>query len=89
MQAIIKLRSSHPNELSCSVIFPAIEPFIAFISFMQTLMAFMSHSDVVIGLYDSLVRRAIGVLRKKEVIIRLGKRYRVKNMRVCCLTSAV
>lgn len=27
-------------------------------------MAFMSHSDVVIGLCDSWVRRAIGVLRK-------------------------
>lgn len=31
---------------------------------MQTLMAFMSHSDVVIGFCDSWVRRAISVLRK-------------------------
>jgi len=42
------------------------EPFIAFINFMQTLMAFMSHSYVVIGLCDSWVRRAIGVLRKRR-----------------------
>lgn len=36
-------------------------------------MAFMSHSDVVIGLYDSWVRRAIGVLRKKRGDNQIGK----------------